>query len=269
MSHRCEGEALPQRQFDEYLDGSSEVSYRYRQLGACSAPRALDDRVMQHVDLHLVRQQPGWQAAQPSQPRSAMRNRRLRWSASLAAAATLLWGAAAVLDKPVREEMAPAVATTAGLSASAQAAPVAGAPETSAKTAGARAEPASFRAGSVRDDQFFLGRREPATGVAPYSSSSSLVLSSTNAEREHLYVQVPPVTASAGSATAPAKHSEVRSGSGAALLDEDRRVDPKAWIARIRRAHAQGDDAQAAALLERLRAAHPGFAIPADISPQR
>jgi hypothetical protein len=55
-----------------------------------------------------------------------------------------------------------------------------------------------------RDDMFMLGRRESAAGgrIAPFRSSSALVLSSTNANREHIYVQQAPISASGFSSQA-------------------------------------------------------------------
>jgi hypothetical protein len=51
---------------------------------------------------------------------------------------------------------------------------------------------------------FLLGRREPAAGgkIAPVRSSSALVLSSTNANRERIYIQQPPIAASGYSSQA-------------------------------------------------------------------
>lgn len=59
-----------------------------------------------------------------------------------------------------------------------------------------------------RDDLFMLGRHGPAKGnrIAPTRSSSALVLSSTNANRERIYVQQPPVAASGYSSQAFAPH---------------------------------------------------------------
>jgi Ca-activated chloride channel homolog len=54
--------------------------------------------------------------------------------------------------------------------------------------------PADSNVAMARDEQFEVGRREPATlgsAVAPYRTSSALVLSSTNANRERIYVQGP------------------------------------------------------------------------------
>ena len=55
-----------------------------------------------------------------------------------------------------------------------------------------------------RDQMFLLGRRGEAKGgkIAPVRSSSALVLSSTNANREKIYVQQPPVSASGFSSQA-------------------------------------------------------------------
>jgi hypothetical protein len=55
-----------------------------------------------------------------------------------------------------------------------------------------------------RDQMFLLGRRETAKGgkIAPVRSTSALVLSSTNANREKIYVQQPPVAASGYSSQA-------------------------------------------------------------------
>ncbi len=63
---------------------------------------------------------------------------------------------------------------------------------------------ATYNPQVARDDIFLLGHRETAAGgkIAPYRSSSALVLSSTNANREHLYVQQPPIAASGYSSQA-------------------------------------------------------------------
>ena len=57
---------------------------------------------------------------------------------------------------------------------------------------------ATYNPQVARDDMFLLGHRETAAGgkIAPFRSSSALVLSSTNANREHIYVQQPPISAS-------------------------------------------------------------------------
>jgi hypothetical protein len=63
---------------------------------------------------------------------------------------------------------------------------------------------ATYNPQVARDDMFLLGHRETAKGgkIAPYRSSSALVLSSTNANREHVYVQQPPISASGYSSQA-------------------------------------------------------------------
>jgi len=57
---------------------------------------------------------------------------------------------------------------------------------------------ATYNPQVARDDMFLLGHRETAAGgkIAPFRSSSALVLSSTNANREHIYVQQAPISAS-------------------------------------------------------------------------
>ncbi len=63
---------------------------------------------------------------------------------------------------------------------------------------------ATYNPQVARDDMFMLGRRETAAGgrIAPYRSSSALLLSSTNANREHIYVQQAPIAASGFSSQA-------------------------------------------------------------------
>ncbi len=67
---------------------------------------------------------------------------------------------------------------------------------------------ATYNPQVVRDDVFQLGKHGPAKGnrVAPVRSSSALVLSSTNANREKIYIQQPPVSASGYSSQAFAPH---------------------------------------------------------------
>jgi hypothetical protein len=57
---------------------------------------------------------------------------------------------------------------------------------------------ATYNPQVARDDMFMLGHRETAAGgkIAPFRSSSALVLSSTNASREHIYIQQAPISAS-------------------------------------------------------------------------
>ncbi len=63
---------------------------------------------------------------------------------------------------------------------------------------------ATYNPQVARDQMFLLGRRSAANGgkVAPVRSSSALVLSSTNANREKIYVQQPPIAASGYSSQA-------------------------------------------------------------------
>jgi hypothetical protein len=63
---------------------------------------------------------------------------------------------------------------------------------------------ATYNPQVARDDMFMLGHRESAAGgrIAPFRSSSALVLSSTNANREHIYIQQPPISASGYSSQA-------------------------------------------------------------------
>ncbi len=67
---------------------------------------------------------------------------------------------------------------------------------------------ASYNPQVARDDMFLLGRRGPVENgkIAPVRSSSALVLSSTNANREHIYVQQPPIAASGFSSQAMNPH---------------------------------------------------------------
>jgi hypothetical protein len=67
---------------------------------------------------------------------------------------------------------------------------------------------ATYNPQVVRDQMFMLGKRGPANDgkIAPVRSSSALVLSSTNANREHIYVQQPPIAASGFSSQAMNPH---------------------------------------------------------------
>ena len=63
---------------------------------------------------------------------------------------------------------------------------------------------ATYNPQVARDQMFLLGRRGPAKGgkIAPVRSSSALVLSSTNANREKIYIQQPPIASSGFSSQA-------------------------------------------------------------------
>ncbi|MGE5097773.1 MAG: hypothetical protein ACM3SO_21730 [Betaproteobacteria bacterium] len=67
---------------------------------------------------------------------------------------------------------------------------------------------ATYNPQVAREDMFQLGRHGPVKGsrIAPIRSSSALVLSSTNINRERIYIQQPPVAASGFSSQAFAPH---------------------------------------------------------------
>lgn len=67
---------------------------------------------------------------------------------------------------------------------------------------------ATYNPQVARDEVFMLGRRGPAEDykIAPVRSSSALVLSSTNANREKIYIQQPPIAASGYSSQAMNPH---------------------------------------------------------------
>ncbi|HEU4624213.1 MAG TPA: hypothetical protein VFS52_05585 [Steroidobacteraceae bacterium] len=67
---------------------------------------------------------------------------------------------------------------------------------------------ATYNPQVARDEIFMLGRRGPTEGgkIAPIRSSSALVLSSTNANRERIYVQQPPIASSGYSSQAMNPH---------------------------------------------------------------
>ena len=67
---------------------------------------------------------------------------------------------------------------------------------------------ATYNPQVARDDMFQLGKHGSVKGakIAPIRSSSALVLSSTNSNRERIYIQQPPVAASGFSSQAFAPH---------------------------------------------------------------
>ncbi len=67
---------------------------------------------------------------------------------------------------------------------------------------------ATYNPQVLRDDMFHLGRHGPVKGskITPVRSSSALVLSSTNANREKIYIQQPPTSSSGYSSQAFAPH---------------------------------------------------------------
>ena len=67
---------------------------------------------------------------------------------------------------------------------------------------------ATYNPQVAREDMFQLGRHQTSKGniIAPVRSTSALVLSSTNINRERIYIQQPPVSASGFSSQAFAPH---------------------------------------------------------------
>ena len=67
---------------------------------------------------------------------------------------------------------------------------------------------ATYNPQVAREDMFQLGRHGTIKGniIAPIASRSALVLSSTNINREHIYVQQPPVSAAGYSSQAFSAH---------------------------------------------------------------
>ena len=67
---------------------------------------------------------------------------------------------------------------------------------------------ATYNPQVARDDMFQLGRHQTTRGniIAPVRSSSALILSSTNANRERIYVQQPPISSIGFSSQAFAPH---------------------------------------------------------------
>ncbi len=67
---------------------------------------------------------------------------------------------------------------------------------------------ATYNPQVARDDMFQLGRHQTTKGniIAPIRSTSALILSSTNVNRERIYVQQPPISAAGYSSQAFAPH---------------------------------------------------------------
>jgi len=98
---------------------------------------------------------------------------------------------------------------------------------------------ATYNPQVVRDQMFMLGRRGPLNDskIAPVRSSSALVLSSTNANRERIYVQQAPIAASGYSSQAMNPHfphttrkTETKTCSNCHLSAEG---DNNAWMAQL------------------------------------
>jgi hypothetical protein len=98
---------------------------------------------------------------------------------------------------------------------------------------------ATYNPQVARDDMFMLGKRGPANDskIAPVRSSSALVLSSTNANRERIYVQQPPIAASGFSSQAmnphfphTARKTETKTCSNCHLTEDG---SNNAWMAQL------------------------------------
>lgn len=98
---------------------------------------------------------------------------------------------------------------------------------------------ATYNPQVVRDQMFMLGKRGPANDakIAPVRSSSALVLSSTNANRERIYVQQPPVASSGYSSQAmnphfphTARKTETKTCSNCHLTEDG---GNNAWMAQL------------------------------------
>lgn len=98
---------------------------------------------------------------------------------------------------------------------------------------------ATYNPQVARDAMFMLGRRGAANDskIAPVRSSSALVLSSTNATRERIYIQQPPIAASGFSSQAMNPHfphttrkTETKTCSNCHLGRDD---DNNAWMAQL------------------------------------
>jgi hypothetical protein len=98
---------------------------------------------------------------------------------------------------------------------------------------------ATYNPQVVRDDFYMLGKHGEAKGfrIAPVRSTSALVLSSTNANRERIYIQQPPVAASGFSSQAFAPHyphtERKTETKGCADCHLSSRNDNNAWLASL------------------------------------
>ncbi len=98
---------------------------------------------------------------------------------------------------------------------------------------------ATYNPQVARDAMFMIGKRGPTNDskIAPVRSSSALVLSSTNANRERIYVQQPPIAASGYSSQAMNPHfphttrkTETKTCSNCHLSEDG---DNNAWMAQL------------------------------------
>ena len=98
---------------------------------------------------------------------------------------------------------------------------------------------ATYNPQVVRDDFYMLGKHGEAKGfrIAPVRSTSALVLSSTNASRERIYIQQPPVAASGFSSQAFAPHyphtERKTETKGCTDCHLSSRNDNNAWLASL------------------------------------
>ena len=98
---------------------------------------------------------------------------------------------------------------------------------------------ATYNPQVARDDMFQLGRHQTSKGniIAPIRSSSALILTSTNINRERIYVQQPPIAASGFSSQAFAPHfphtvrkEETKTCSDCHVSEKD---DNNAWMSQL------------------------------------
>jgi hypothetical protein len=98
---------------------------------------------------------------------------------------------------------------------------------------------ATYNPQVVRDDFYMLGKHGEAKGfrIAPVRSTSALVLSSTNSNRERIYIQQPPVSASGFSSQAFAPHyphtERKTETKGCTDCHVSSRNDNNAWLASL------------------------------------
>jgi hypothetical protein len=98
---------------------------------------------------------------------------------------------------------------------------------------------ASYNPQVIRTDAFMLGINSPIKGakIAPVRSSSALVISSTNQQRQRIYIQQPPIAASGYSSQAFNPHvphtvrTKETQGCGSCHLTEAN--DNNAWLAQV------------------------------------
>jgi hypothetical protein len=98
---------------------------------------------------------------------------------------------------------------------------------------------ASYNPQVIRTDAFMLGVNSPIKGgkLAPVRSSSALVISSTNQQRQRIYIQQPPIAASGYSSQAFNAHVphtvRGRETQGCGSCHVTRQNDNNAWMAQL------------------------------------